>query len=101
RIMWLHAPAGAGKSTITQTVAEQCSTDKKLVASFFFSRTAIRTGRDEGTKLVPTIAHQLGNLVLPAKEIIINELERSDALLSQSMEIQMERLVLKPLADIY
>ncbi|KAF8989268.1 hypothetical protein BDQ17DRAFT_1334146 [Cyathus striatus] len=92
RIMWLHGPAGAGKSAIAQTVAELCFMKEILVASFFFSRTATETGRDNGTKLVPTIAHQLGNTVGHAKEIIINELERDDALLSHSMEVQMENI---------
>ncbi|KAF8990792.1 hypothetical protein BDQ17DRAFT_1313673 [Cyathus striatus] len=100
RIMWLHGPAGAGKSAIVQTVAEWCYTEKKLVSSFFFSRTATGTGRDDGTKLVPTIAYQLGNLIRSAKELIINELEENEALLTHTMEIQMEKLVLKPLSNL-
>ncbi|KAF8990784.1 hypothetical protein BDQ17DRAFT_1393068 [Cyathus striatus] len=101
RIVWLHGPVGAGKSVIAQTVAEMCFMKEILVASSFFSRTATETGRDDGTKLVPTIAHQLGNTVGHAKEIIIDELERNDALLSHSMEVQMKKLVLKPLETMY
>ncbi|KAF8988951.1 hypothetical protein BDQ17DRAFT_1393366 [Cyathus striatus] len=101
RIMWLNGPAGAGKSAIIQTVAEQCYREKKLVSSFFFSRTATGSGQDDGTKLVPTIAYQLGNLLQSAKELIINEIEENEALLSHTMEIQMEKLVLKPLATLY
>ncbi|KAF8987844.1 hypothetical protein BDQ17DRAFT_1258173, partial [Cyathus striatus] len=56
KIMWLRGPAGAGKSTIAQTVAEKCDKENKLVSSFFFSRSA---GRDDGHKLVPTIASEM------------------------------------------
>ncbi|KAF8984543.1 hypothetical protein BDQ17DRAFT_1499354 [Cyathus striatus] len=80
RIMWLHGPAGAGKSAILQTVAEQCYREKKL--------------------LVPTIAYQLGNFLQSAKELIINEIEENKALLSHTMEIQIEKLVLKPMLSL-
>ncbi|KAF8166191.1 hypothetical protein BJ912DRAFT_1003085 [Pholiota molesta] len=37
-ILWLYGPAGAGKSAILQTIAEQCFEHKLLLASFFFGR---------------------------------------------------------------
>ncbi|KAF8997560.1 hypothetical protein BDQ17DRAFT_1198270, partial [Cyathus striatus] len=37
RIMWLYGPAGAGKSAIAQTTADECYSERKLAASFFFS----------------------------------------------------------------
>ncbi|KAF8986940.1 hypothetical protein BDQ17DRAFT_1490495, partial [Cyathus striatus] len=36
RVMWLYGPAGAGKSAIAQTTAEECHNEEKLAASFFF-----------------------------------------------------------------
>ncbi|KAF9000877.1 hypothetical protein BDQ17DRAFT_1542998 [Cyathus striatus] len=98
-IMWMHGPAGAGKSAIAQTVAELCYNQKQLAASFFFSRTATGTGRNNGIKLVPTIAYQLGISSPSVKRFIISELEEDEAVLSHSMEIQMETLVMKPLSD--
>ncbi|KAF8066467.1 hypothetical protein FPV67DRAFT_1417372, partial [Lyophyllum atratum] len=41
-LMWLHGPAGAGKSAIAQTVAETCAERGQLAASFFFSRGSYR-----------------------------------------------------------
>jgi len=35
-IMWMYGPAGAGKSTIAQTIAEMCDEEMLLLASFFF-----------------------------------------------------------------
>ncbi|KAJ6561953.1 hypothetical protein B0H19DRAFT_867908, partial [Mycena capillaripes] len=37
-IFWLHGPAGAGKSAIAQMFAENCRTESRLGASFFFKR---------------------------------------------------------------
>ena len=35
-IMWVYGPAGAGKSAISQTIAEMCEEEMILLASFFF-----------------------------------------------------------------
>ncbi|TFK35769.1 hypothetical protein BDQ12DRAFT_560347, partial [Crucibulum laeve] len=37
RILWLHGPAGAGKSAIAQSIAQDCAQTRRLAASFFFS----------------------------------------------------------------
>ncbi|KAF9000887.1 hypothetical protein BDQ17DRAFT_1245118 [Cyathus striatus] len=101
KIMWMNGPAGAGKSAIAQTVAERCHEENKLVASFFFSRTATMTGGDNGTKLVPTITCQLADIIPEAMKLIVNELEENKMLLSHSMEVQMQNLVINPLKNLH
>jgi len=56
-ILWLHGPAGAGKSAIAQTVAETCAGRNQLAATFFFARTV--AGRNSIRHLFPTIAVQI------------------------------------------
>ena len=56
-ILWLHGPAGAGKSAIAQTVAETYARRGELAASFFFARTV--AGRNTLKHLFPTIAAQI------------------------------------------
>jgi len=56
-VLWLHGPAGAGKSAIAQTVAETCAGRNQLAGSFFFARTAAH--RNEVKYLFPTIAVQI------------------------------------------
>ena len=56
-VLWLHGPAGAGKSAIAQTVAEACAGRKQLAATFFFARTV--TSRNHIKYLFPTIAVQI------------------------------------------
>jgi hypothetical protein len=53
-ILWVHGPANTEKSAIAQTVAESCSIDKKLAASFFFS-----CGRTSTEQFWATIAFQM------------------------------------------
>ena len=38
KVVWLHAPAGVGKTTLAHAVAQPSSLTKKLAATFFFSR---------------------------------------------------------------
>ena len=58
-ILWLHGPAGAGKSAIAQTVAETCARRDELAASFFFARTVAT--RNSAKHLFPTIAVQMAS----------------------------------------
>ncbi|KAF9001695.1 hypothetical protein BDQ17DRAFT_1542683 [Cyathus striatus] len=66
RVMWLYGAAGAGKSAIAQTIAEECHNEGKLAASFFLSR--FGAGRNKKDSLVATIAFQLSVSVPATKE---------------------------------
>ena len=59
-ILWVHGPAGAGKSAIAQTVAETYAGRNELAASFFFARTV--ASRNASKHLFPTIAVQIALL---------------------------------------
>ncbi|KAF8985788.1 hypothetical protein BDQ17DRAFT_1214275, partial [Cyathus striatus] len=97
KMMWMSGPAGAGKSSIAQTVAERCHEENKLVSSFFFSRTATGTGRDDGTKLVSTIAYQMTASIPSAKKLVLGIIEENEAILTYTMEDQIRDLVLMSL----
>ena len=74
-ILWLHGPAGAGKSAIAQTVAEMYPGRGELAASFFFART-IAT-RNALKHLVPTIAAQIA-LSTPEKCCRLDKILKND-----------------------
>ncbi|KAJ7238950.1 hypothetical protein C8J57DRAFT_1373310 [Mycena rebaudengoi] len=57
RILWLHGPAGAGKSAVAQTLCQDLQAEGRLGASFFFKRGD--ASRGDGMKLFPTIAYHL------------------------------------------
>ena len=79
-VLWLHGPAGAGKSAIAQTVAETCAGRKQLAASFFFARTAAH--RNAAKYLFPTIAVQIA-LSAPDKRQRLNEILQNDPYIAE------------------
>ncbi|KAF8988266.1 hypothetical protein BDQ17DRAFT_1435096 [Cyathus striatus] len=100
KIMWMKGPVGAGKSSIAQSVAQRCKQERKLISSFLFSWTA-RNRRDNGDRLVPTIAYQLMITVLTIKKLLLEEFEHDPAILAYTqMEHQFQRLVMQPLLKI-
>ena len=56
-IIWLHGPAGSGKSAIQRTIAQLLHERGLLLASFFFFRTA--AGRNSANNFIATIAYQV------------------------------------------
>ncbi|KDR81237.1 hypothetical protein GALMADRAFT_136264 [Galerina marginata CBS 339.88] len=94
-IMWLYGPAGAGKSSIAQTIAELCYSYGYLLGSFFFSKNDHR--RSTAQPLVATIAYQLA-LRLPGqvREHIASTIEHNPLIFSSSLEAQLTALVIEP-----
>jgi hypothetical protein len=95
RFLWLHGPAGAGKSAIEQTIAELCYKMNFLAASFFFSRSI--GGRNEKTFLITTIVDQLIVSIPEIREHVGNALYNNPSLPTRSLEAQMDALVVKTL----
>ncbi|KAF8990361.1 hypothetical protein BDQ17DRAFT_1433812 [Cyathus striatus] len=100
KIMWFNGVAGAGKSAIAQTIAERGFHEGKLLSSFFFSRTATGSGRNDGSRLIPTIAYHLAIAIPEAANFIIAELNRDPAMLHHSMEVQLKRLIMDPIEQL-
>ncbi|TFK33919.1 hypothetical protein BDQ12DRAFT_700603 [Crucibulum laeve] len=94
-IMWLYGPTGAGKSAILQRVAEICNNEKKLCASFFFSRTVAM--RNNYTHLFSTIIYQIVLAIPETKPFVVQAIEKDLTLFSQSLEVQIRSLILDPL----
>ena len=93
-ILWVHAPAGSGKSAILQTIATSFQ-GSRLAASFFFSRTAAQ--RQTETSLIATIAAQLA-VSIPATRPFINQAVLKDlSLFDKTLDVQMKHLVIQPL----
>ena len=80
KILWLHSPAGAGKSAIAQTVAETCAERSQLAASFFFAR--LFDGRNAMKYLFPTIAVQIA-LSVPEKRQRLDGVLNSDPYIAE------------------
>lgn len=97
-IMWLQGTAGAGKSAISQSIAELCAQLGIPIASFFFFRTD--PTRNNIRPLVATLAYQLARIVPPAREIITQAIDNDPLVFEQSVEHQLDLLVLGPLRQL-
>jgi len=79
-ILWLHGPAGAGKSAIAQTIAEKCAGRDQLAASFFFARTV--PNRNSAKHLLQTIAAQIA-LSVPEKRKMLDTILKKDPCIAE------------------
>ncbi|KAF7372803.1 NACHT domain-containing protein [Mycena sanguinolenta] len=90
-ILWLHGPAGAGKSAIMQTLAGQLRDAGKLGGSFFFKRS--HATRGNARTLFATIAYQLA-LSIPGMRTWISEAVQNDpSVVFRSIATQFEILI--------
>ncbi|KAJ7882920.1 hypothetical protein B0H13DRAFT_1629259, partial [Mycena leptocephala] len=93
-VVWLHGPAGAGKSTIAQSLCQKLEKEGRLGASFFFKRG--HASRGHAKRLFTTIAYQLA-LRLPDLKLRISHSVRIDpSLVDKSLSIQLQKLIVEP-----
>ncbi|KAF8988220.1 hypothetical protein BDQ17DRAFT_1224098, partial [Cyathus striatus] len=93
-IMYLHGPAGAGKSCIARSACQEASSGF-LAASFFFQRGS--QDRNNAKKLFTTIAYQLAMLNDELAKCIAEEIHKDPRLLYDApLERQFRKLVLEP-----
>ncbi|KAF5318668.1 hypothetical protein D9619_010911 [Psilocybe cf. subviscida] len=98
-ILWLSGAAGAGKSAITQTLAERFHSMGLLVASFFFGRSD--STRNHARSLVSTIVYQLySSLPPPEQSRILAVIDRDPLIFTKSLFAQFEALIVDPLQPL-
>ncbi|KIL69068.1 hypothetical protein M378DRAFT_64399, partial [Amanita muscaria Koide BX008] len=93
RILWLHGPAGVGKSAIAQTIARSYA-QEKLAATFFFFRSD--PGRNDGNRLFTTLAWQFAYSFPATKNALIHSLNKRPDIPMTDVETQFEELIVKP-----
>ncbi|KAJ6490020.1 hypothetical protein C8R45DRAFT_201541 [Mycena sanguinolenta] len=93
-ILWLHGPAGAGKTAIMQTLAKQLRDTGRLGGSFFFKRG--HSARGNANMLFATIAYQLALSVPWLRTAIAGVVESDPSILARSLETQLRKLIVKP-----
>ncbi|KAJ7061344.1 hypothetical protein C8F01DRAFT_1057892 [Mycena amicta] len=97
-MLWLNGPAGAGKSSVSQTFAATCAEEGLFIASFFFRRGHKTRGTWRG--LVPTLAYQLA-LRWPAyRDAVERALGADSLILGSSVPLQFHQLFSEILPDL-
>ncbi|KAF7344290.1 NACHT domain-containing protein [Mycena venus] len=92
-ILWLHGPAGSGKSAIAQSFCQRLKADGRLGDSFFFKRG--HSSRGNAKQLFPTIVCQLA--LLPELKLLISQrIENDPAIADRSFSDQLQELIVEP-----
>ncbi|KAH9479242.1 hypothetical protein JR316_0007830 [Psilocybe cubensis] len=94
-LLWLHGPAGVGKSALMQQLGLIMQEKGNHAASFFFSRTAV--GRSDGNSLIVTLAYQLAMNFPPIRAHIASNLNKNPGIFSLSNKVKMQLLVVDPI----
>ena len=101
RLMWLHGPAGAGKTAIMGSVCEKCDKAGDLAGNYFFSVSYGSTNSRTKGPFIATLAFQLvqHDALGSLRPRILVAIERDGTIFDQTIEAQMERMILRPIRD--
>jgi archaellum biogenesis ATPase FlaH len=95
--MWLYGPAGAGKSSLAQSIAAGCEQGGVLLASFFFSRSD--STRNNIHRFIATLAYSVIQVVQESRSMIEQAVDSDPHIFSRSLDVQISHLVIRPLAQ--
>jgi len=98
-ILWLTGAAGAGKSSIAQSIIELCLLEGLVIASFFFSRTDI--SRNHGGNFVATLAYQIFFSIPTTQRAIEAAIDQDPLIFKRSLDHQFDVLIVQPLCAFY
>ncbi|KAF9443422.1 hypothetical protein P691DRAFT_788061 [Macrolepiota fuliginosa MF-IS2] len=96
-ILWMHGPAGVGKSAVAQSCADLLAENDKLGATFFFSRP---NRRDNSNHFFTSISYQIAMSHEPYGRIIDLKLRKDPTLLKKSITQQFQELLVKPIQEL-
>ncbi|TVY73353.1 Vegetative incompatibility protein HET-E-1, partial [Lachnellula suecica] len=97
-IFWLNGLAGTGKSTISRTIARRYDEQKRLGASFFFSK----GGGDvsHAGKFFTSIAVQLAKSIPSLQKQVCEAIIEQPGVAKLSLSDQWHRLILNPISRL-
>ncbi|KAJ6504087.1 hypothetical protein C8R47DRAFT_176894 [Mycena vitilis] len=93
-VVWLHGPAGAGKSAIAQSLCQKLEDGGRLGASFFFKRG--HPSRGNAKRLFATIAYHLALRFPDLNRHISAVLECDPSLVDRSISTQLQKFIVEP-----
>ena len=94
-ILWLYGAAGAGKSAIAHSLAEECAKEGWLLATFFFWKSAME--RNSIDHFVATIAYQAARAIPALHPLVEDAVEVDPMVFQQSVDVQLHKLIIEPL----
>ncbi|PPQ91835.1 hypothetical protein CVT25_000289 [Psilocybe cyanescens] len=98
KVVWLYGPAGSGKSSIAQSVAELLwELYRAQYGGSFFFAAGDKTGRGDGNRLFSTLAYQLAVQFPSLLSFVSDALMNDPTLPTKSMDVQLKALIIDPI----
>ncbi len=97
-VMWMNGAAGAGKSAIAQTIAKLLYEQGRLAASFFYSNLSVDPGRQDDSRVVPTLSYQILQNIPESRAFILAAIEQDELLFDLTLEAQLQKLIVDPIS---
>jgi hypothetical protein len=96
-VLWLHGPAGSGKSTVATTIANVTRDLGRLGAFVFFNRRI--AARNDPTAVVRTLAFQLGEFDHRLGAAISTVIKSTPSIRQSPLRQQFHKLLVQPLSE--
>ncbi|KAG1742617.1 uncharacterized protein EDB91DRAFT_1346397 [Suillus paluster] len=96
-VLWLHGPAGSGKSTIATTIANIARDLGRLGAFVFFNRHM--AARNDPMAVVRTLAFQLGEFDNRLGAAISTVIKNTPSIRQSPLRQQFHKLLVQPLSE--
>src|ERR1700685_4114099 len=97
-VLWLHALAGAGKSTLSTTIANSLREMGRLGAFVFFDRDVIE--RSNPATVIRTLAYQIGSFHDHVGKAISAAIEKFPSICASPLSTQFRKLLVEPLSSV-
>ncbi|KAJ2929908.1 hypothetical protein H1R20_g7171, partial [Candolleomyces eurysporus] len=103
KIMWVHAPAGYGKTAVAGTVSKKMESRTDLDfnpvgATFFFWRTSPE--RNSPARFIITLAYQFTISIPELAPHIESAVKRNPMVLNKALEFQLMKLIVEPFKSL-
>ncbi|KAF9440411.1 hypothetical protein P691DRAFT_767801 [Macrolepiota fuliginosa MF-IS2] len=96
-VLWMHGPAGVGKSAVAQSCADLFTLQNKLGASIFFSHP---NERNDPGRLFTSISYQIAIRVDSYGDLLDYRIQRDQTLVTKSIKDQFQDLLVKPVSQL-
>ncbi|KAJ7248175.1 hypothetical protein B0H12DRAFT_729147 [Mycena haematopus] len=97
-LLWLHGPAGVGKSAILGTLTHRLGATGRLGASFVFRRQ--HSPQKNADAFWCTLAYQLAINIPHLRTAISRAVMMNSGIVGDTMDVQLEELILRPCRDV-
>lgn len=99
-LLWLHGPAGSGKSSIAASLADHLHHRKHLAASFFCKQNSSVPSLSDPCCVMSSLIHQFAMFCKPFGKLVVQALQNDRDLANAPVDLQFDDLLVKPLQQL-